>query len=446
MDAPAETHYARSGDVFLAYQVIGAGPVDLVFSGPLVGHVELIWEDAVAARFLRRLASFGRLIMFDKRGVGMSDPVALGDLPTLEQRADDLLTVMDEAESRQAIVIGSSEGGQVGILLAAMHPERVAGLVLHATYARLLRAADFPAGIPEDSWINVEHLLATGWGTPSVIELVMPSVAGDEHRLRWWCEFCRRASSPGAAVAQARVSRDIDVRDALPSVRTPTLVLHAQHERWMRAAHGRFLAEHIEGARLVELPGADHLPFGDHADLVASEIEEFATGAREPVAPERVLVTLLVSDIVSSTATLADLGDGRWRELLDAHDRVVRRQLGRFRGREVKATGDGFLATFDGPARAIRCAESIRDATRALGLSIRVGVHTGEVELRGGDIAGMAVHIGERVCAAAEAGEILVSAAVPLLVAGSGISFADRGTHQLRGLPDSWHLHAVSDG
>jgi class 3 adenylate cyclase len=298
--------------------------------------------------------------------------------------------------------------------------------------------------MPDEAWPQVETLLTAGWGTPTLIELVLPSATGDEHRLRWWCEFARRSSSPGAAMAQARMSMETDVRDALSSVRAPTLVLHASGDRWMRIGHGRFLAEHIGGARLVELPGADHLPYGDHADLAASEIEEFATGAREPVAPERVLATLLMSDIVSSTMALADVGDARWRELLDAHDGAVRRQLARYRGREVKSTGDGFLATFDGPARAIRCAESIRDATRALGLEVRVGVHTGEVELRDDDVAGVAVHIGERVCTAADAGEILVSAAVPMLVAGSGIAFADRGVHELKGLPESWQLYAVT--
>lgn len=444
MERHAETQYARSGDVFIAYQVLGAGPVDLVFSGPPVGHVELIWDDPVAARFLRRLASFSRLIMFDKRGVGMSDPIPMTDTPTLEQRMEDVLAVMDAADSQQAVVFGSSEGGQVGMLLAATHPNRVLGLVLHSTFARILRADDFRIGVPPKLWDLVLELMTTEWGKRGLIELVLPSVTADEHRLRWWGDFFRRSSSPGAALAQARMQEKGDVRQLLPVIRAPTLVLHAAQSQWVRADHGRFLAEHIQGARFVELPGGDHLPYGDHADLAAAEIQEFATGAREPAAPERVLSTLLVSDIVSSTEVLADVGDSRWHDMLDAHDQAVRRQLERHRGREVKNTGDGFLAVFDGPARAIRCAEAIRDSTRAMGITVRVGLHTGEIELRDEDVTGLAVHISERVCEEADAGEILVSAALPMLVAGSGISFADRGERELKGLPERWQLYSVA--
>jgi class 3 adenylate cyclase len=444
MDGTPETRYAASRDCFIAYQVVGEGPVDIVFFGPLVGHVELIWEDPQASHFLRRLASAGRLIIFDKRGTGMSDPVPVRDLPTLEQRQEDVLTVMAAAGSERAVLVGSSEGGQLAIMVAAAHPERALGLVVHASYARVTRTDDYPFGYPERMSEAVIENIGHYWGSAELIDRVLPSAVGDQRRVEWLSHFVRRSASPGAAVAQFRMNIESDIRSVLPALRVPTLVLHAVDDRWILPENGRYLADHIPGARFVELPGADHLPYGDHADVAADEIIEFATGAREPITPERVLATVLFSDIVSSTERAAELGDVRWRQLLELHDATVSRQIDRHRGRTVKTTGDGFLAVFDGPARAIRCAEAIRDATRSIGVPVRVGLHTGEIETRDHDVAGLAVHIAQRVSALAGPEEILVSGVVPLLVAGSGLTFEDRGTHPLKGIPDTWQVLAVT--
>jgi class 3 adenylate cyclase len=438
------TRYASSGGTYIAYQVLGEGDVDIVFFGPMVGHVELIWEDPVAAGFLRRLASAGRLIQFDKRGTGMSDPVPAGEPPTLEQRQDDVLAVMDAAGSERAVLVGSSEGGQLAVLLAGSHPQRTCGLVLHAAYARLLRAPDYPHGVTEEEVAPALDGIGTFWGSRRLIDMIVPSAASDPRRADWISHFVQRAASPGAARAQIRMNLDSDIRPALTAVQTPTIVLHAAGDAWISIDHGRYVAEHIPGARFVELPGADHVPFGDHADLLADEIIELATGAREPATPDRVLATVLFTDIVGSTERAAASGDAEWRRVLELHDGVVRRQLERHRGREVKATGDGFLATFDGPARAIRCAEAIRDATRAVGVPVRVGLHTGEIELRGdGDVAGLAVHIAQRISSLAGPDEILVSGAVPMLVAGSGLTFEERGSHALKGVPGTWQVLAA---
>jgi class 3 adenylate cyclase len=445
METAPETRYVESGDCYIAYQVIGDGPVDVVFFGPLVGHVELIWEDPGAARFLRRLAAAGRLILFDKRGTGMSDPVPIRDLATLEQRQDDVLAVMDAAGSERAFLVGSSEGGQLAVMVAASHPERALGLVLHASYSRIARADDYPIGIPTELTDALVARLGEYWGSTDLLQLVMPSIVGDPRRVDWLQHFVRRSASPGAARAQFLMNVESDIRSLLPTIQAPTLVLHAADDRWVRAENSRYLADHIPGARFVELPGADHLPYGDHADLLADEILEFATGTREAAAPERVLATVLFSDIVGSTTLAADLGDSEWRQVLELHDRAVRRQIDRHRGRAVKTTGDGFLAVFDGPARAIRCAEAIRDATRSLGVDVRVGLHTGEVEVReDDDLAGLAVHIAQRVSSLAASAEIYVSGVVPLLVSGSGLRFEDRGTHELKGIPGAWQVLAVA--
>jgi class 3 adenylate cyclase len=441
-----ETRYAMSGDGYIAYQVVGDGPTDIVFFGPLVGHVELIWEDPVAARLLDRLASAGRLIVFDKRGTGMSDPVPVRDLPTLEQRQEDVLAVMAAAGSEQAVVVGSSEGAQLAILVAAAHPERTSGLVLHGAYARLAVADDYPFGLPAEVIEQSPTMIAGWWGSSKLIHFVMPSAEADQVRCDWFGHFVRRSASPGAVMAQLRMNYASDVRSLLPTLRVPTVVLHAGGDRWIPVEHGRYLAEHIPGARFVELPGRDHLPYGDHADLLADEVIEFVTGAREPAEPDRVLATVLFSDIVGSTVRAAAEGDARWRQLLDLHDTAVNRQIERHRGRAVKTTGDGFLAVFDGPARSIRCAEAIRDATRAIGLPVRLGLHTGEIEIReDGDVAGLAVHIAQRVSSLAEQDEILVSGAIPMLVAGSDLHFEARGHHVLKGIPGEWPVFAVVD-
>ena len=440
MSLVPETRYAKSGDAHLAYQVVGDGPIDLVLFGTFVSHVELNWEDPSIARFLRGLASFSRLIVFDKRGVGMSDPAATSRPPTLEERMEDVRAVMDAAGSERAALFGTSEGGPLAALFAATYPERTLALVLFSTFARVRPDDDYPAGIPERVFDQAVAEVENDWGGDGVLDLIVPSLGTDQRARQWWRRFLMRSTSPGAAQAQLRMNYDTDVRHILGSVQAPTLVLHSEREQWVRADHGRYLADHIEGARYVGLDSADHLPFLECGDAIVEETREFLTGAREPANPERVLATVLFSDIVSSTEQAAELGDRRWRDVLDAHDTAVRRQLGRYRGQEVKTTGDGFLATFDGPARAIRGGWAICDATRAVGVDVRVGVHTGEIELRAGDIGGVGVHVAQRVCALARPGEVLVSEAVPLLVAGSGIGFADRGPHKLKGIPSTWHL------
>lgn len=442
---PPPTRYARSGDVHLAYQVVGDGPVDLVLFGTLVSHVEMIWEDPAAAEFLERLASVGRLIIFDKRGVGMSDPVPADGFPTLEERLEDVKAVMDAADANEAVLLGHSEGTQLSVMFATTYPSRTRALVLIGGYAAIRRGEDYPIGRSDDVLDRLERRVARAWGTAESVELVMPSVIDNPARTEWWAQFFRRSTSPGAAITQIRMNWYSDVRHLLPLVQAPTLVLHARDERWVLASAGRFLADHIPGARFVELPGADHLPYGELGPRIAAEVEEFVTGSRHSVISDRILATVLFTDIVGSTERAASEGDDRWRRLLESHDRDVRRQIDRFGGTHVKQTGDGFLAIFDGPAKAIRCGRAIHGAARSHGLEVRVGVHTGEVELRDDDdVAGIAVHIAARVAALARAGEVLVSGAVPPLVVGSGIEFEDRGREALKGVPGEWQLLEVA--
>jgi class 3 adenylate cyclase len=352
--------------------------------------------------------------------------------------------VMDAAGSERAALFGTSEGGPLGVLFAATYPQRTLALILYSTYACTRRSEDYPAGFT-DRWVAAAVAeVGHDWGGDTVLDFIVPSTGSDRRARERWRRYFRRSTSPGAAQSQIHMNYDTDVRHLLGAVQTPTLVLHSAREQWIRADHGRYLAEHIAGARYVEIDSADHLPFLECADTVVEETREFLTGVREPAEPDRVLATVLFTDIVSSTEQAAGLGDRRWREMLDAHDTAVRRQLDRYRGREIKATGDGFLATFDGPARAIRSGWAICDATRAVGVEVRVGLHTGEIELRDGDIGGVGVHVAQRVCALADPGEVLVSEAVPLLVAGSGIGFQDRGAHNLKGIPGTWRLFAAS--
>jgi len=440
-----ETRYAKSGDVHIAYKVVGDGPIDLVFFGGTVSHVELIWDNANAARFLDRLASFSRLILFDKRGVGMSDPAAGDRFPTLEERLDDVRAVLDAAGSKQAVLFGTSEGGALATMLATAEPKRVMGLVIFSSMARLsFDEAGYPHGLRE---ADTEAVIADGlekWGKPEIVDLVMPSLREDEAARRWWAGFFRRSVSPGALVAQLRMNQGTDVTSLLPLVQAPTLVMHGRDELFLPAVHGRYMADRIPGARWIELPTADHLPYAAAGPMIAAEVEEFLTGVREPAEPDRMLTTVLFTDVVDSTARAASEGDAGWRELLDHHDRLVRRELERYRGREVKNTGDGFLAVFDGPARAIRCGRSICDRVDDLGLALRVGIHTGEIELRGDDIGGIAVHIAARVLGHAEPGEVLVSRTLTDLVAGSGLRFEDRGEHELKGVAEKWQLFAAA--
>ena len=442
MAAIPQTRYVKSGDVHIAYQVLGKGPLDVVFVPGFVSNVEAIWTSPDRAQFFRRLASFCRLIVFDKRGTGMSDRTS--QVFTLEQRMADVHAVMDDAGSERAALFGVSEGGPMSLLFAATYPERTAALVIYGSYARRSWAADYPFGWTGDKWSAVLGNIERDWGTPKGVDLNMwaPSIANDAARADRAAAYFRSAASPGAVLAVMRMNREIDVRHVLASITVPTLVIHRVGERVIGVEHARYLAKHIARAKLVELPGIDHMPWVGDSEAILQEAEEFLTGERHAPDLERVLATVLFTDIVESTERAAALGDRKWRELLETFQEDVRRQLGAFRGREIDTAGDGFLAAFDGPARAIRCAQGIRQAARSLGVEIRAGLHTGECEVMGEKLGGIAVHIGARVAGRASAGEILVSQTVKDLVAGSGLAFDDRGAHQLKGIPGDWRLHA----
>ena len=441
MQAAPQTRYAKSGDANIAYQVVGDGPRDLVYVPGWVSNVELMWEDPAHARLLRRLASFSRLILFDKRGTGLSDPVPLDRLPTLEQRMDDVRIVMDAAGCERAVLFGSSEGGLMSVLFAATYPERTHALIVLAIYAKGICEPDDPwAPTPEARAAQIESIERT-WGGEMDISALAPSA--HEAFKRRAVAYLRRSASPGAAVALLRMNTQIDVRDVLPTIRVPTLVLQRVGDRDVNVEEGRWIAAQIPGAKYVELPGDEHLIWAGDVDAVVDEVEEFLTGARPVQEADRVLATVLFTDVVGSTKRAAELGDRRWREVLDQHHTIVRRELEGFRGREVDTAGDGFLATFDGPARAIRAACAIREGLRDLRLDVRAGLHTGECEIVGDRVRGIAVHTGARVAALAGAGEVLVSHTVKDLVAGSGISFEDRGVHELKGVPGEWRLYAV---
>jgi pimeloyl-ACP methyl ester carboxylesterase len=444
MAQPPRTQYAKSGRVHIAYQVLGEGPLDLVWTPGWISHVELAWESPANARFFRRLASFGRLIVFDKRGTGLSDAVPVDQLPTLEQRMDDVRAVMDAAGSETAALLGLSEGGPMGLLFAATYPHRTRALVIISSFARSARAPDYKFGTEANAFEQFLERLDREWGTGVGFRLLFPSQADDEAMRQWWARFQRLAASPAASVALLRMSFATDVRSILPTIRVPTLILHRAGDRFVPVEHGRYMAEHIPGARFVELAGSDHLPYFGDSEAVLGEIQEFLTGTRDRVEPDRVLATVLFTDIVGSTERAARLGDQRWRELLEGYYELARRELTRFRGREIDTAGDGLFASFDGPARAVRCAEAIAAGVRSLGIEIRAGLHTGECEVIGDKVGGIAVHIGARVASLARAGEVLVSNTVKDLVAGSGIGFEDRGTQTLKGVPGEWRLFAVA--
>jgi pimeloyl-ACP methyl ester carboxylesterase/class 3 adenylate cyclase len=437
---PPETRYAKSGEVNIAYQVVGDGPLDVVFVPGFISHLDLQWADPRIARFLSRLASFSRLILFDKRGTGLSDPVAAP--APLEDRMDDVRAVMDAVGSESAALLALSEGGPMSALFAATYPERTHALILCGTFATgTLDPDDSPGGQP---WVDAFRRvldLVEQWGEGRTLGVFAPSADSESDRIGRGI-FERSAATPQMTRTLLAMAVDTDVRDVLSSIRVPTLVLNREGE-FVPVEHAEYLAEHIPGARLVVLPGADHIPFYGDAGGYAEEIEEFLTGARHAPLSDRILTTVMFTDIVGSTRRAAALGDVRWRELMAAHDELVRSELERHRGREVKTMGDGFLATFDGPARGIRCARRVADQVRGLGIEVRAGLHTGECELIGDDIGGMAVNIGARIGALGHPNEVLVSSTVKDLVVGSGISFTDRGVHELKGVPGEWHLFAV---
>ena len=436
-----ETKYTKSGEAHIAYQVLGDGPIDLVWVPGFVSHLEYEWEHPRPARFFRRLASFSRLIRFDKRGTGLSDRLAI---PSLEERMDDVRAVLDAVGSSRAALVGVSEGGPMSLLYAATYPERTSALVLYGSYARRAWAPDHPFGVPPERMQSILDRFEKEWGVSVAMDVWAPSFLDDEAYKRWRATYLRLAASPGAAIAVMRMNMAIDARHVLPAISVPTLVLHRTGDRLTPLEQARDLAKRIKSAKLVELPGEDHTPYAGDMDVLLDEIEEFLTGIRHGPEPDRILATVLFTDIVGSTKRAAELGDRDWRELLEQHHAIVRRQLARFRGQEVDTAGDGFLATFDGPGRAVRCAVSICREVRSLGMELRAGVHTGECQLVAGKLGGIAVHIGSRIAGMAISDEVLVSSTVKDLVVGSGITFENRGTHALRGVPGEWHLFAVA--
>jgi pimeloyl-ACP methyl ester carboxylesterase len=438
------THYARSGDVNIAYQVVGEGPKDLVLVPGWVSHLELSWECPSLKRFLDRLASFSRLVFFDKRGTGLSDRVPVNELPTLEQRMDDVRAVMDAVRSERASLFGISEGGPMCALFAATYPDRAVSLIMYGSYARRLKDDDYPWGPDPETRQKFFDAIEEGWGGVVDLADLAPSVANDAEFAKWWAAYLRMGASPGAALALAKMNSEVDIRHVLPAIRVPTLILHRTDDIDMDVGGGRYLGEQIPNTRYVELPGVDHLPWVGDQDAILDEVEGFLTGAISRPEPDRILATVLFTDIVDSTSRSAEVGDRRWRELLEVHGGIVDRQLKTWRGRLIKGTGDGILATFDGPGRAIQCAASICQDVRDVGLEIRAGLHTGECELLGDDISGISVNVAARVAAIAQANEVLVSRTVKDLVAGSGIEFQPRGKHRLKGVPGSWNLYAVT--
>jgi class 3 adenylate cyclase len=433
-----DTRYARSGELRIAYQVVGQGPIDLVFVMGFNSNLDLVWDEPVLAGFLNRLASFSRLILFDKRGTGLSDRI--GDLPSLEVRMDDLRAVMDAVGSERAALFGVSEGGAMAMLFTATYPERTRALALYATYAH------YPTWvIPNDKLEAVIARIDALWGTGELVSMFAPSRSTDPQFKTWWARFERLGCTPSAAIKITRMNSEIDIRPILPSIRVPTLLLHRAGDTRVKVEASRYLTQHIPDSKYVELPGVDHLIWSGDASRIADEIEEFLTGSRPEVEPDRVLATVLFTDIVDSTKRASDLGDQAWRALLERHDTLIRREIARFRGREIKTMGDGFLITFDGPARAVRCGEAITASVKPLGLDVRVGAHTGEVEFRADDdIGGIAVHIAARVAGLAGAGEVLVSGTVRDLVAGSNLALVDRGYRAIKGLAEELRLFSLS--
>ncbi len=432
--------YAKSDDVHIAYQIIGEGPMDLLFVPGFVSHLEAVWQNAQASAFLRRLASFGRLILFDKRGTGMSDRGS--QIFTLEQRMHDVQAILDEVGSKRAALIGVSEGGPMSLLYSATYPARTSALILFGSYAKRSWAPDYQIGWKPDQWEQFLAGIERNWGTPEATSVAMwaPGIAANEGAAERLASFFRMAASPGAALAIMRMNREIDVRDILPAITVPTLILHRTGDRVIELEHARYMAKTIPGANLIELPGEDHM-WWVRSESALDRIEQFLTGRRTRSETERILTTVLFTDIVGSTERAARLGDKPWRELLESFYANTRETLREYRGREINTAGDGFFAAFDGPARAVRCAAAIRKVIGSLGFEVRTGIHTGECEVMGDDLAGIAVHIGARVAGQANPGEILVSQTVRDLVAGSGLAFEDRGMRTLKGVPNEWHLY-----
>jgi pimeloyl-ACP methyl ester carboxylesterase/class 3 adenylate cyclase len=435
------TRYARSGDAHIAYQVFGDGELDLVVVPGFVSNIEFYWQVPGIRRIMERMASYARVVLFDKRGTGLSDPVA--DVPPLEQRMDDMQAVMDAAGVERAALYGISEGGPASLLFAATYPDRVSALVIYGSTPRFSAAEDFPWGASAEELEAMIEEAERDWGEGALLGYFAPSSADDEMIQEVWGHFLRAGASPAMGIRVLRSWHEFDIRDILPSIHVPTLVIHRKGDRICPVEGARLMADLIEGARYVELDEPDHLPFLGDVDRIGDEVEEFLTGTRRARPADRILATVMFTDIVDSTRRASHLGDRRWGELRARHDEITRRQLERFRGKEVKTLGDGFLATFDGPARAVECACAIRDGVQTLGIEVRAGLHTGECELENGDISGMAVNIGARVGALAQPGEVLVSRTVKDLTVGADLAFEERGEHSLKGVQGGWALFAV---
>ena len=443
-DSLPTTQYAKSGGLNIAYQVVGDGSFDLLYVPGFISHLEAGWEVPFFAGLFKRLASFARLITFDKRGTGLSDRP--GGWPTFEERMDDIRAVLDAAGSKRAALFGISEGGPMCMLFAATYPDRVTSLGLYGCAPRFSRAPDWPWAAAPEVQSSFLDWVEKHWGVGKVLPTFVDGLVTDERERASIGRYERYAASPGAARSNLKMNLEIDVRAVLPAIRVPTMVIHCVGDPMAPIDAGRYLAEHIPGARLLELPGEFHVSARPgEAEEATGALEEFFTGTRRDYEVDRVLATILFTDIVGSTERVSTIGDRRWRELLDEHDRLVRREITRFQGREIKTTGDGFLSAFDGPARAIRCARAIRSAASQLGLGVRSGLHTGECEVRGDDLAGVAVHIGSRVAGLGGPGEVLVSGTVKELVVGAGIEFEEHGEHELKGVPGTWKLFAVKD-
>jgi class 3 adenylate cyclase len=434
------TEYARRGNLHIAYQVVGASDPSLVLAADWFGNVELMWENTAVSYALDRLASIGRLIVFDKLGVGLSDPLPISGLPTIEEWIEDVTVVMDDANVERAALIGTGAGGPMAMQFTATHPSRVSALVLVNTYSRLSRAPDYPAGVPE----RIRDLVLDVSYTDDITVEVLAGTSPDEAFRTWWHRYQRHSVSPAVAAAMRRMMFDVDVRSVLGAIHVPTLVLHRRDDPWVRIGHAHYLAQAIPGATLVELPGNEDLYFLGDVDSLLDRIEEFLTGAPPAARAERVLASMLFTDVVRSTETMSRVGDRRWHQLLDRHDVIFADAIEQFRGRKVNSAGDSMLVVFDGPGRAIGCATRLRDELAALDLSIRAGVHTGEVEVRGDDLTGVAVNVAARIMAMGDAGDILVSSTVRDLVSGSGLTFADLGRRTLKGLPDPWQVYRLS--
>lgn len=440
-----QTRFASSGDVNIAYQVVGDGPIDLVFVMGWVSNIDEFWTEPSFARFLERLARFSRLIIFDKRGTGLSDRVDDKNLPTIEQRMDDVRAVMDAAGSKKAALLGVSEGGPMCIVFAATYPERTHALMTFGSYARLTPGPGHPWGRTNEQIERQFEDVLANWGKQPVgLQLRVPSRINDEGFGQWWTRYLVRSATPRAANALTRMNAQIDVRSALGAIIVPSLIMHRSGDRTVPVQCGGYLAENIRGARFVEFPGDDHLPWTSGMEPVLGEIEAFVTGARPIEEADRVLATVMFADIVDSTQRAATIGDRAWTGELQQFYGIARRQLERYRGREIDTAGDGYFATFDGPARAVRCAQTIAREVAQLGLAVRAGLHTGEVEIVGEKVGGIAVHIGARVASHAAPGEVVVSNTVKDLVAGSGLQFEDRGVRPLKGVPGEWHLYRAA--